>query len=142
MPGGLSINDRHNLQLREYSWSQYPEALWYNVHGLHALVTDPAEVESALGGGEIPGLADMLLGTLITSNLLIIKQPIHPPYHDSERGVGRVVTDRLNSSFGANRRVLQIEAIGFRVQAQVDDPRRTSPWSESKFIYYVDYETL
>ena len=134
------ITDNADTSIRVYSWQQVPMALWYTIHGQHALLTEAADIAAALGGGEPPGLVDSLLATLVASNTLTLRTAILAPYHDAERGVGRVRTEQPGSAVGGGRKITQIEAVGFRVQAQVDNPRRVTPWSESKFIYYVDYE--
>lgn len=141
-PSGLSIDDNAQTQQRIYGWRQYyPNLLWYNVYGRRRIITDPDDIDSALAGGDISEMADSLLATMISSNFLAVSEPIVAPYADNARGIGRTRVGRLSDVTTTNRKITQIEIVGFCVQAQVDRPRRLTPWSEPVYLYYVDYET-
>ena len=143
-PDGLSIDGDSRNQRFLYAWNQYQgaSALWYNIWGRHGIITDPDAIAAALNGDAISGIADALLATMQPNNFLIVRAPVIPAYADQDRGIGRTRHRRLSDVTTSGRKITQIEIIGFSVQAQVDRPRRFTPWSEPSYIYYVDYEVL
>ena len=139
-PLAVFITDNYALNQRTYRWAVYADALWYNIRWLFNVIGTPAGIDAALGG-TFGTLAEGLIATLVTGPSLTIPVSLRASFVDPTHNIGRTIHyGQLAASAFTAVTVQQIEVIGFRVQAQLDTPLRSTPWSDPYYIYYVDWE--